>query len=220
MLTVNSPATQNPPIANFTMSAQGISANAPNTLNLVTPSSGGITVTLQSTSSQGSAPITSSYWTSSGSPICAQSTTTCSWPLTNGAHNLSVTLNVTDSNNRTVSITGQVVVTVQQAAKPTITGYSWNPAAPTAGQFFSGTVTGNGIRHRWHAGLLLPLRYPNLLPATGSGSNGDRFGQSFDLECKSRHTRSLGLLCDNLGWPVFAFSQLCCCLSRTHDQHD
>jgi hypothetical protein len=108
------------PTASFTMSYQGQVAYGPNgTLNLTAPSSGNIVVALLSTSTPGSAPIATSYWTSSGNLICATSTTSCPFTLTNAAHNLDVTLNVTDSKGNTSTAIAHVVVNVQQATGPT-----------------------------------------------------------------------------------------------------
>jgi len=65
-------------------------------------------MTFTSTSTQGSAAITSYVWASNGTPICGNSST-CTAPF--GTPSNTITLTVTDSNSNTSTATGQVNIT-------------------------------------------------------------------------------------------------------------
>jgi hypothetical protein len=126
------------------MSYQNQTATENQILNITAPPSGDIVVNLQSTSIQGSAPITSSIWTSSGNLICPNSTPTCSLTLTNAAHNLDVTLTLTDQNGKNAQAVGHVVVTVQQPITPTLTGFTISPAPAVSGAYVTLSFTLSG----------------------------------------------------------------------------
>jgi hypothetical protein len=143
-LNVNPPQQAQPPTAHFTMSYQNQTATENQILNITAPPSGDIVVNLQSTSIQGSAPITSSIWTSSGNLICPNSTPTCSLTLTNAAHNLDVTLTLTDQNGKNAQAVGHVVVTVQQPITPTLTGFTISPAPAVSGAYVTLSFTLSG----------------------------------------------------------------------------
>jgi hypothetical protein len=101
---------QSGPAAHFSMSAQGQTANDGGTLNLSVPVNGNVTVSFNSTSSQGSAPITSYVWRSNGTQICTNAST-CSFNF--GTASNSITLTVTDSNGLSSTATGQVNLSFQ-----------------------------------------------------------------------------------------------------------
>ncbi|MEK6409197.1 MAG: hypothetical protein AABN34_19910, partial [Acidobacteriota bacterium] len=98
------------PTAHFSMNAQGQTVSDPGTLNLTVPVNGNVTVSFNSTSSQGSAPITNYVWKSNGTQICTNSSS-CSFNF--GTANNTITLTVTDSNRATSTATGQVHLTFQ-----------------------------------------------------------------------------------------------------------
>src|SRR6185369_7319753 len=101
---------QSGPTAHFTMSAQGQTRTDGQTLNLSVPVGGNVTVNFNSTSTQGSAPITTYVWKSNGTQICSNSST-CSFNF--GTASNTITLTVTDSNGLSSTATGTVALTFQ-----------------------------------------------------------------------------------------------------------
>src|SRR6185369_5794831 len=77
---------------------------------------GNVTVNFNSTSTQGSAPITTYVWKSNGTQICGNSSA-CSFNF--GTASNTITLTVTDSNNLSSTATGQVNLSFQQPQGPT-----------------------------------------------------------------------------------------------------
>ncbi|HKP35515.1 MAG TPA: hypothetical protein VJT71_01560 [Pyrinomonadaceae bacterium] len=98
------------PTAHFSMSAQGQTRTDGQTLNLSVPVNGSVSVSFASTSSQGSAAITSYVWRSNGTQICTNSST-CNFTF--GTASNTITLTVTDSNGLSSTATGQVNLTFQ-----------------------------------------------------------------------------------------------------------
>jgi hypothetical protein len=108
-----------PPTAHFTMSSPGVSSvNDGGTLNVTAPSGGSVSLTLTSTSTPGSAPITTYIWTLNGTQQCGNSQSCIDNILAGAAGGyVTVTLTVTDSNGKQSSpATGTVFVSV-----PTVT---------------------------------------------------------------------------------------------------
>src|SRR6185369_16950946 len=73
---------------------------------------GNVTVNFNSTSTQGSAPITTYVWKSNGTQICSNSST-CSFNFVTASN--TITLTVTDSNALSSTATGAVVLSFQSA---------------------------------------------------------------------------------------------------------
>src|SRR5207302_1992341 len=105
---VNLTFTSTAPTAHFSMSAQGKSANDGGTLSLSVRGNGSVIVSFNSTSTQGSASITSYVWKSNGTQICTNSST-CSFNF--GTASNTITLTVTDSNGLSSTATGTVALT-------------------------------------------------------------------------------------------------------------
>ncbi len=96
------------PTAHFSMSGGGQSGNDGQTLTYKLPVNGSVSMTFTSTSTQGSAAITTYAWKSNGTSICSNSSS-CTFPF--GTPSNSITLTVTDSNSLTSTATGQVNIT-------------------------------------------------------------------------------------------------------------
>jgi len=90
------------------MSGGGQSGSDGQTLTYSLPVNGSVSMTFTSTSTQGSAAITTYVWASNGTPICSNSST-CTAPF--GTPSNTITLTVTDSNSNTSTATGQVNIT-------------------------------------------------------------------------------------------------------------
>ena len=134
---------QTAPTAHFTMTGQSQTVSDPNTLNLTVTTGGSVAVTLNSTSTQGSAPITSYVWEFNGTQQCSNSSS-CSVNVT-GSGNGTFTLTVTDSNSKQSTATAYVYLTVSNPT-PTITNIS--PNSFTLGQgggVVAATITGTGF---------------------------------------------------------------------------
>jgi hypothetical protein len=130
------------PTAHFTMSSQGSTAYDGGTLNLIAPSSGNVSVALSSTSTQGTAAITSYSWTSGGNVICASAS--CSLSLANVTQNVDVTLNIADANSKQSSAIGHIAVSAQQSAQaPTVVTGSASSITTNSATLL-GTVNPNG----------------------------------------------------------------------------
>ncbi|MCA1633837.1 MAG: hypothetical protein LC802_08990 [Acidobacteria bacterium] len=117
------------PVAHFSMSAQGKSANDFGTLNLSVPVNGNVTVAFRSTSVQGSWPITKYLWKSNGTQICTNSST-CNYNF--GTASNTITLTVTDSSGKSMSASGLVKLSFF-SVNPSVSRfrYSPNPAKAT-----------------------------------------------------------------------------------------
>ena len=96
------------PTAHFSMSGGGQSGSDGQTLTYSLPVNGSVSMTFTSTSTQGSAAITTYAWKSNGTGICNNSST-CTFPF--GTPSNTITLTVTDSNSLTSTATGQVNIT-------------------------------------------------------------------------------------------------------------
>jgi len=90
------------------MSGGGKSGSDGQTLTYSLPVNGSVSMTFTSTSTQGSAAITTYAWKSNGTQICSNSST-CTAPF--GTPSNTITLTVTDSNSNTSTATGQVNIT-------------------------------------------------------------------------------------------------------------
>ncbi|MCX6593135.1 MAG: hypothetical protein NTZ56_16585 [Acidobacteria bacterium] len=101
-------ATQSGPTAHFNMSGGGRSGTDGQTLSYTVALNSSVSMTFSSTSTQGSAAISSYVWKSNGTTICNNSST-CTFPFSTPSN--TITLTVTDSNNLSSTATGQVNVT-------------------------------------------------------------------------------------------------------------
>jgi hypothetical protein len=98
------PPAQSPPSAHFTMTAQGQFGYDSGTLYVPAPMNGSVNVALASSSTQGSAPITSYAWSVNGMPVACS--LTCTATVEMAANSISLT--VTDSNGQSSSASGGV----------------------------------------------------------------------------------------------------------------
>jgi len=103
------------PTAHFTMSGQDKTANDGETLNLSAPNGNAI-VAFNSTSTPGSAPITTYVWRLNGAQVCGN-LPGCGLNLTTAGNTM--TLTVTDSNGLTSTTTGSVNLTSASQSPPT-----------------------------------------------------------------------------------------------------
>ena len=114
------------------------------TLPLTITTGGSASANFSSTSTPGSAPITTYVWKSNGTQYCTNAST-CGLTFT-GAGSATITLTVTDQNGKTSSpATGTVVVTV---SNPTPTVSSITPNSFTKGQgggVMAATIIGTGF---------------------------------------------------------------------------
>jgi hypothetical protein len=99
---------QTGPTAHFNMSGGGKSGTDGQTLSYIVASGGSVSMTFTSTSTAGSAAISSYVWKSNGTQICGNSSS-CTYPF--GTPSNTITLTVTDSNNNSSTATGQVNIT-------------------------------------------------------------------------------------------------------------
>jgi hypothetical protein len=120
-----------PAVAHFSMSAQGKTAADGGILNLTAPDNGSVTVAFSSTSSQGSAAITTYIWKTNWTQICGNASS-CNYSIRTGSN--TVTLTVTDGNVNSSTATGQVNATFGTTSSP--------PAAPTLIAPGSGSAAG------------------------------------------------------------------------------
>jgi hypothetical protein len=122
-------AAQTGPTAHFTMTGQSQTVSDPSTLSLTVITGGSVSVNLSSTSTQGSAAITSYAWNSNG-PQCTNSPT-CGITIT-GSGNAIIALTVTDSNAKQSTATGYAFLTVVNPT-PAISSVSPNPLPALSG---------------------------------------------------------------------------------------
>jgi hypothetical protein len=131
------------PTAHFTMTGQGQTFSDGGTLPLSITTGGSASANFTSTSTPGSAPITTYVWKSNGTQDCTNATT-CGLTFT-GAGSATITLTVTDQNGKMSTATGTVVVTV---SNPTPTISLINPNTFTLNQgggSVAATITGTGF---------------------------------------------------------------------------
>ena len=128
------------PTAHFTMTGQSMTVNDGGTLTLTVASGGSASVSFSSTSTQGSAAITSYVWKSNGMQICSSSS--CTVPF--NASSDTITLTVTDSNGKVSMATGYIVVSTQQAAQTPSATTGSATAISTNSATLNGTVNPNG----------------------------------------------------------------------------
>ena len=96
------------PTAHFSMSGGGQNGSDAQTLTYSVASGGSVSMTFTSTSTAGSAAISSYVWKSNGTQICGNSSN-CTYPFSTPSN--TITLTVTDSNNNSSTATGQVNIT-------------------------------------------------------------------------------------------------------------
>ena len=118
------------PAAHFTATAQGQSVRDSGTLSLSLPQGGSVTVSGESTSSPGSAPIATYSWMSNGTPTCSNSSL-CTFSFATGTNTIALT--VTDSNGRSSTATATVVVSVGSAPGAHFTMTAQQQSANDAG---------------------------------------------------------------------------------------
>jgi len=152
---------QSGPTAHFNMSGGGKSGADGQTLTYSVPVNGNVNMTFTSTSTQGSAAITSYVWKSNGTQICSNSST-CNYTF--GTPSNTITLTVTDSNGLSSTATGQVNLTFQSAA-PQI---SWiSPSTPPRAAGNQNVwVYGSGFQ----SGLTVTVGFPGGGSGTLSGT--------------------------------------------------
>ncbi len=138
---VNLTFTTTGPTAHFTMLAQGKTATDGQTLTLSVPVNGNVTVAFNSTTVQGSAPITNYIWKSNGTQICGNSST-CSYNF--GTASNQITLTVTDSNGKTSTATGQLNLTFTSTGPTAHFMMSAQGKTATDGQTLTLSVPVNG----------------------------------------------------------------------------
>ncbi len=139
MLTVN-PQQVAGPTAHFTMSAPGYSTvSDPGTLTVSVPGGGSINVTFTSTSTPGSASITSYSWYRNGTDFCAG--TSCAAPFGTPSNN--ITLTVTDANGKSASASALLIVNIGSSQPPSATTGSAS-AITSSSATLGATVNANG----------------------------------------------------------------------------
>ncbi|MGD0048417.1 MAG: putative Ig domain-containing protein, partial [Bryobacteraceae bacterium] len=134
------------PSAHFTMSAQGKSASDAGVLNCTTPANGTVPVSFASSTTQGTASLSTYAWKSNGVGLsCVGSACGSAF----GVGSYVISLAVADSNGLTSTATGQFSVTVQQApATIAVSPLSFAPAftvgdpVGTLGFTITNTATG------------------------------------------------------------------------------
>jgi len=133
-------ATQTGPTAHFSMSGGGKSGNDGQTLSYTVAVNGSVSMTFTSTSTQGSAAITSYVWKSNGTQICTNSST-CTYPFSTPSN--TITLTVDGQQQQPSTATGQVNVATQTGPTAHF-GMSGGGKSGNDGQTLSYTVAVNG----------------------------------------------------------------------------